>query len=91
MDPIELSRVRERTRSIQFALKYDQRRSSSAFSKRSSFFTQMSAIDRRNNANRTNSVVEAAQQAQNDVWQLVRCMLPVRKLMCAINKHVVID
>ena len=39
MDPIELSRVRERTRSIQFALKYDQRRSSSAFSKRSSFFT----------------------------------------------------
>ena len=36
-------------------------------------------------------MVAAARNAENDVWQLIKCMMPVRKLRCAIHKHVVID
>ena len=90
MDPAELTMIRQKSRGIQFGLKYDKRRRSSAYSKRSSFFYQMSTMDR-NNANRTQSVAVAARQAEHDVWQLIRCLMPVRKLLCAIQKHVIID
>ena len=92
MDPIELCKIRDKTSSIQFGLKYDQRRRSSAYSKRSSFFQSLSTLDRTNNVpQRTNSVTIEARQAELDVWQLIKCLMPVRKLRCSIRKHVVID
>ena len=36
-------------------------------------------------------MIAAARNAENDVWQLIKCMMPVRKLRCTIHKHVVID
>ena len=36
-------------------------------------------------------MIAAARSAENDVWQLIKCMMPVRKLRCTIHKHVVID
>ena len=72
MDPIELSKIRERSSNIQFGLKYDSRRRSSAYSQRSSFFCELSNFDRKNSdaqyRNRTQSVIAEAQQAEFDVW-----------------------
>ena len=57
MDPAEIRLARERAHEIKFALKYDRRRSESAFSKRNTFFRHMSQADR---CARTDSVVAAA-------------------------------
>ena len=57
MDPTEIRLARERAHEIKFALKYDRRRSESAFSKRNTFFRHMSQADR---CARTDSVVAAA-------------------------------
>lgn len=50
----------------------------------------MSTIDR-SNPYRTQSVIAAATQAEHDVWQLIRAVLPVRKLRSQIFKHALID
>ena len=65
MDPAEIRLARERAHEIKFALKYDRRRSDSAFSKRNTFFRHMSQVDR---CARTESVIAAAQEAEHDVW-----------------------
>ena len=65
MDPAEIRLARERAHEIKFALKYDRRRSESAFSKRNTFFRHMSQADR---CARTDSVIAAAQEAEHDVW-----------------------
>ena len=57
MDPAEIRLARERAHEIKFALKYDRRRSESAFSKRNTFFRHMSQADR---CARTDSVIAAA-------------------------------
>ena len=53
MDPAELSMVKQRSNQVKFGLKYERRRTSSAYHKRATFFEQMSAIDKRNRTNRT--------------------------------------
>ena len=65
MDPAEIRVARERAHEIKFALKYDRRRSESAFSKRNTFFRHMSQADR---CARTDSIIAAAQEAEHDVW-----------------------
>ena len=90
LDPAKISEIRQRTREITFSVKYEQRRNTSANVRRSAHLNRLSAIDK-SNLHRTHSVVAAAQQAEHDVWQLVRAVLPVRKLKAQIMKHVVVD
>ena len=79
LDSAKVQEIRQRAREITFSVKYEKRRSGSSNVRRSLYFQRMSSIDR-TNPYRTQSVVAAATHAEHDVWQLIRSVLPVRKL-----------
>mmetsp|Transcript_23532 Transcript_23532/g.31560 ORF Transcript_23532/g.31560 Transcript_23532/m.31560 type:complete len:140 (+) Transcript_23532:267-686(+) len=89
LDAAKIGKIRQRTSEIKFSLKYEQRLTTSANVRRSTYLARMSALDKSNL--RTLSVVAAATQAEHDVWQLIRVVLPVRKLRAQILKHAVVD